>query len=181
MNTKTIAAILAVVVVGGGIWYASSNGAKTGDSITGAQDESETTLEESTVVANPAELAGKGGQYKCTFSMTDPNADSSGTVYIEGKKFRGDFTSTVKAVNQTVNTYSISDGAYSYTWTGNTNTGFKLPVVNTGSGSGAMSGSMDFSAFGASTSWKCVGAKFDASTFTPPSNITFMESPAVKK
>ncbi len=175
---KTTAAVVAVLVVIGIIWAASSNGGTSDKSLTGSQTGAQANLPEGTVISNPSELASKGGQYKCTFSMTDSNADASGTIFIDGNKFRGDFKSTVKTVNQTVNTYTISDGSYSYTWTGNTNTGFKVPVVNKGTGGTAMSGNMDFTAFGANTSWKCVSAKLDAATFALPTTINFIQSPA---
>lgn len=179
---KTAGAILAAVVVIGGIWYVSSkDAAPATESVVGSQTETEATLTEGTTVSNPSELAAKGGQFKCTFSMVDPNTTSSGTVYIEGDKVRGDFVSTVKAVNQTVETHTLSDGSYSWTWTGNTNTGFKFPVIKGGYGGGGTSGGMDFSAFGANTSWKCVSAKFEASTFAVPTTVNFIQgAPATK-
>ena len=173
---KVVIGFVVAIALVSGIWY-MSNSSKNGGAENGMEDSS-STKEEVMSVGSVSELAAKGGQYKCTFSIVDPNADSSGTVYIDGKKFRGDFTSTVKAINQTVSTHSLSDGAYSYTWTENTNTGFKVPVISTGSGSGAMSGTMDFSAFGAQGNWQCAGAKFDETTFAIPANINFIESPA---
>lgn len=176
---KAVIGFVGAIVLISGIWYVSSNSKNIG---TESALETE-SLQEGEVmnVGSINELAAKGGQYKCTFSMTDPNAESSGIVYIEGKKFRGDFTSTVKVINQTVATHILSDGTYSYTWTDNTNTGFKLPVVSTGSGSGAMSGTMDFSAFGAQGDWQCEGAKFDGTTFTIPADINFVENPTAKQ
>lgn len=180
---KILGIIVAVLVVGVGAWFVSQ-----GKDVTTREDASgtETSLEKEAEVStgdavqgSPEELARKGGKYVCTFDMKDPNADSSGTVYIEGEKFRGDFKSTVKALGQTIESHSISDTAFVYTWTSASPLAMKTPVVKGSSGAGGtMTGSMNFTAQGANTSWKCASGTFDASVFSLPAGIQFIEAPS---
>ncbi len=126
---------------------------------------------------SPEELAKKGGKFTCTFDIKTAQSDSSGIVYIDGKNFRGDFTSSIKAVGMTIDSHSVSDGAYAYSWSSASPMGFKAAVTpSSGSPySGMMSGSM--SANGADANWKCQAASFGADKFVVPSNITFTEAP----
>jgi hypothetical protein len=190
---KIFAIVIAVAALGGGVWYMSSSKAVEKQSAmteattlasadaTSAQTSSQASTPGEKVTGSPEELAKKGGQYKCTFSIKDPNTESSGTIYIDGKKFRGDFTSYIKVVNQSAESHSISDGDFSYSWTSVSPIGYKVPLIDNGNGagSGAMSGSLSMN--GANSSWNCVVEKFGSEKFALPADIKFMQSPATPK
>lgn len=95
-----------------------------------AQDEQVGTFEGST-----KELMARGGNYKCTFTQDVENSKSTGTVYISGTKLRGDFMSVVTAEGSTLNieSHTISDGAFMWTWSSMMPTGFKMKVDQTAS------------------------------------------------
>lgn len=176
---KTTTAVLAAIVVIGGLWYVSSKDKTTSENITSSQTETQATTGETITISNPSDLATKGGQYKCTFNMVDPNTELSGVVYVDGKKYRGDFVTTVKAVDQTVTTHSLSDGGFAYTWNNNTNTGFKFSVAGLGEKGMPVSTGIDFS-MGVNAQWKCGVTKLDIATFAVPRGINFSQLPVGK-
>lgn len=190
MYIKIIALIVGAAAIGGGTWYAKSH--SSAPQITQEAIVATTTVQTSAEIQTSAattttgtlsEIMAKGGDYLCTFTMKDPNTESKGSVYISGKKFRGNFESHVKVANMTVISSSINDGQFIYTWTSASPMGFKVPVSAQahGTGGAAMSGSMDFTAQNASTKYKCDAWKSDTSLFILPTHIQFMESPAGKK
>ena len=178
---KILGIIVAILVIGGGAWFISQGkdtATMEGVSTTETSTQKESDVSTGDVVqGSPEELARKGGKYICTFDMKDPNAESSGTVYIEGEKFRGDFKSVVKALGQTIESHSISDTDFVYTWTSASPLAMKTPVVKSTGANGTLEGNMNFASLGAQTSWKCTSAKFDASVFAVPAGMQFIETP----
>jgi len=119
-------------------------------------------------------LMEKGGSYICTFINNTQIEESTGTVYISGKKIRGDFISKVSIPGlpsmDDINTYMISDGESSYTWSSMSGEGYKVPIAE-----------QDKTVTQSDTSvptnqeldYKCVAWVADQSKFSLPTNITF--------
>ncbi|MES2471138.1 MAG: hypothetical protein V4526_02825 [Patescibacteria group bacterium] len=189
---KLIAIIVAVIVVGGGIWLVSSkdntpvdNNVPVGIQSNGSQDKvgqpdqkTPTSLEEAMV---------SGGQYTCTFNTDDPNAHTRGTFYIDGEKVRGDFEAYAVETGKSFITHMVSDGSFSWTWTEPATIGMKMPVIKNASASvstdgrapvqGMMTGSMSFQDGAVKTNYDCVVWNGDDSKFSIPAGLKFMEAP----
>lgn len=117
-----------------------------------------------------ADLAKRGGSWKCTVDSSTAQAASSGIVYVSGDMVRGDFTSTIQGYGSVGSHLLVNDG-YSYSWSSMMPQGIKTKVTTTGDGGTATSGS------GAdvnhSYSYDCAPWTADASLFTVPTDVTF--------
>ncbi|MDQ5883555.1 MAG: hypothetical protein QG654_469 [Patescibacteria group bacterium] len=169
--------IFSILVLGGlGFLIFSSNkkdenlSPSTNESVAESQEKEETKdFSEKTSLAR---LMEKGGDYQCTFTHETQAGDSSGTVYISGKKIRGDFVSKVSIAGLPdigdVKTFMISDGESVYTWSSMTSDGYKAPInkdVTSQDSSGVPTNQ--------ELDYKCIGWKVDQSKFSLPTNITF--------
>lgn len=126
------------------------------------------------------DLIARGGEYKCTFSSSDPNAESSGTVYIDGNLVRGDFTSSLKAGGQVAKTHMIQKDGYVYTWMDGTAQGFKLPVAATqGNAQAAAQGNYSMAMGSAVGNYACEKWNGDSAQFSVPASVNFMSAPTV--
>ncbi len=98
--------------------------------------------------------------------------DSTGTVFISGKKIRGDFVSKVSieglGAMSDIKTYMISDGESVYTWSSMTTDGYKAPVTKEVPKETHATVPTD-----QELDYKCVVWKIDESKFSLPTNITF--------
>lgn len=162
--------VLVVIVLGSiGFFIYSKSGSKSENNKDNARNV-DTTTEES-FTGSVLDLVNKGGNYECTFSHTTDVGTSNGTVYISGKKVRGNFVSNVSVVNMTVKSYMISDEASVYTWTDMTSQGYKAPVS---SGDTETNTSQSFD-YGQTLDYKCKGWVVDPSVFALPSDIEFIQ------
>ena len=109
---------------------------------------------------------------QCTF--TDTESGSSGTVYVSGGKFRGDFNSQVNGVVQS--SHMISDGQEVYVWMDALTSGFKMSMAaidktpNSGQKTVDVNKQVDYS---------CKPGSVDASRFSLPTEIKFEDVSAV--
>lgn len=166
METKTlIGIVVALIVVGGGIWYLSGHPAgTTGGTASGETAEGSGTL---------AELMKKGGAYKCEVAVKptqeNANTESSGTVYVGGGKMRGDFSTVVAALGgKAVESHMISSEGYVYTWSDLMPQGVKMKV----DASGEAPAQQGMDAYTA-VDYRCSPWSVEESRFTVPSNVTF--------
>jgi hypothetical protein len=167
---------IAVLVIGGigyAIWQLSAGDVSpSGSQATSTQS---ATQEDSAFTGSFADLAARGGEWKCTVDATANNgagtAVSAGTVYISGKKVRADFATSVPGVGN-VEAHLIADGTDTYSWSSMLPQGIKTKM--TGS-------SADFSAptsGGGSDAnqrytYDCQPAQAASSLFVPPADVTF--------
>lgn len=176
MNTKLALGILAAVVVigGGAYFYMNSNSAAPGDSMKNEEGGEMMKAEAGEFKGSVHDLMARGGDWKCDIGSQASTgagvAFSSGTVYVSGKKLKGDFSIDVPSLGN-VSAYMVSDGEYIYSWSSVMLQGFKAKVTAEGSGAG------DTSGYGfnpdVSYSYNCEPAAVDASMFTPPANVQF--------
>lgn len=163
MNTKNIILIvLVLLIVGIGIYFFMN---KSGTSAMPETASGPTSL---------TALMALGIPQKCDFSdTTNPEAQTSGTVYVSGGKSRGDFTST--AGGQTFHAHSIVESDTMYSWVEENGMGVKIAINKdqqkpTGD-------SKQFDA-GKAMDYHCSAWVPDSSKFDVPTNIKFMEMAA---
>lgn len=169
MNTNAIIGlVVAVVVVGAGVWYFGGN--NTGENM----NESMQGNEESQMGSGTfMDLMKLGGSFECTVSSEDPNSVSNGTVFVSGEKIRGDFTSTVNGTPY--DTHFINADGFIYTWSSAMPQGMKMADQGMMEGEASPSeapGSFDPSV---KVDYECNPWMADAGKFTPPSDVSFMD------
>lgn len=193
MSKGILVLVIGVIILGAGVYLFMNNpgaqepGAVVEGSTGGDTAKSVTTARE----AGSGMATGKrsltaimdGGNHKCTFASEDPNAKSSGTVYISGDQIRGDFTSVVAAARGvTLESYMLQTGGFVYTWSDASPQGVRT-AREAGSGmatgrreqaSGQASGQMSFDA-GVELDYNCTSWTPDPSKFAVPKSVTFME------
>ncbi len=171
MEPKTlIGIVVALVVVGGGIWYVSGQPAQIP-----ADGESATTGEETAEGSGTlADLMKRSGSYKCTVEVkptqANANTESSGTVYVGNGKMRGDFSTVIAAMGgKKVESHMITSDGYVYTWSDMMPQGVKVQVSAGEEGTATQAG-MDASA---AVDYHCGPWSVETSRFTVPGDITF--------
>jgi len=124
------------------------------------------------------------GSQQCTFS--DKAKTSSGTIYTDNGKMRGDFQSTNSG--KTMMTHMINDGTYIYYWTEGTKTGYKMSLAtvkeqaakitmapqnnNSGEEQSPTSGPVNMNQ---QADYSCQAWSADASKFVLPQDVTFTD------
>ncbi|KND51451.1 MAG: hypothetical protein ABA06_04050 [Parcubacteria bacterium C7867-001] len=172
MNTQTIIAlVIAVVVVGGGVWYFSSmgpQGVPNGEA--GTSNNGTGTLQS---------LMGLTGSMKCDVATAAGPSQSSGTVYITNGKMRGDFNSTSAATGEAViESHMIRSGGFMYTWSSAAPQGVKFSeeAIASASSQSSGQGSVDPNA---QVTYSCSLWAADEAQFTPPSTVSFIDMSAM--
>ncbi|MBS3903177.1 MAG: hypothetical protein KGZ30_02240, partial [Anaplasmataceae bacterium] len=129
MSSKLILwLIVAVVVIGGGVWYL---GMPQGG-VVNQEGEVENDSQDSQarkITGSIEDLLAEGESYRCNFVYESDLADSTGVVYVSGGKLKGDFETEVSALGRKVVTHLIRDGASVYTWIDGTDIGVKAPAT----------------------------------------------------
>ena len=166
MNKIIIGVVVAVVVIGGGVWYFLSQ--KGTGPISNSSTLSTESFSEKSSLKN---LVARGGSWKCTFAIDAGGTNSTGTVYVAMGKVRSDFKSVVPQVNMTIESHMISDGAYAYTWTSSMPQGFKVPIdVTTDTAVPSGSENLDYNS---ALDYNCTAWPTDENMFVLPTDITF--------
>ncbi len=121
------------------------------------------------------EFIKNGGSYKCEVKQALSDMDNSGTVYIDGERIRGDFTTI--AEGRKMDTSFIFREGYSYTWSSALpNTGFKMKVEKTATGDtkADTSGTYSWNAEQIGD-YNCVAWTVGLDKFALPRGVTFNE------
>lgn len=175
---KTLWAVIAVAVVGGGIYFATANKTvapadttQTAGDTTATQNEDGRYKQNFNETTSLSSIVSAGGSYTCTMHSSIGGADTDGTFYIANKKMRGDFSSTIKGMSASIQSHMISDGAYVYSWSDMIAQGFKAKVVTTP----ANDSSKGFD-YNQQFNYDCKAWVSDESKFTVPTTITFNEA-----
>ena len=125
MNQKVILGILAVVLVGLGIWYVSSPASPSSStSITTApaattppaQGPAPSTPAKPVGAATPSTFKGiftQSGNHECKYESIDGSTRISSVIYISGGKMRGEFRTTGVTSSANLMVYM---GGYLYSW-----------------------------------------------------------------
>ena len=180
MPTKYVAiGVVALIIIAGAFAYFSySKPADSGQAATGQEnntaDASGTeTASAGAFTGSMGDLLGRGGDWKCTFDVTNSGAHSMGTVYVSEKRLRGDFSSTLPQVKQVVDSHMIQDNGFVYVWTSLSSQGFK-----TKTSLGTEDATTKFNGQGVDINQKygynCTPWTVDAAMFTLPASVTFV-------
>lgn len=166
MNTNAIIGIVvAIVVVGGGAWYLSSDSSGTmGEGAENGTDEG------GAGASTFAALVAGGGSRTCTVTMDTNGSSSEGTVYISDGKVRGDFTSSVNG--QSMTAHMIQADGYMYSWTDAVAQGVKVSLSQAQKSGTTQNQGVDPNA---QVDYDCSAWMADSGKFAVPSNVTFME------
>lgn len=164
-----------VVVVGGGYYLMGAKTAQAPEEA-GAQTAETTSVVESAqagkFTGSVADLAMRGGSWKCTVDASTAQSISAGVTYVSDGKVRGDFTTNVQGYGS-VESHLIVDGDTVYTWSSAMPQGMKTKMVAQGAGGAATSGQ------GADANqayaYDCQPWTADVSLFVPPATVTFMQ------
>jgi hypothetical protein len=166
MNTKFLPLIvigaIAVIALGGFLFMNQNKQSSPTTETEQTQTQGANSLKEL--------LSGNASQ-ECTF--TDNEAGSTGVVFVADKKMKGDFTTTVEG--ETNKSHVIVDNNVMYTWTSDSNTGFKFtfdPEDVEEAREQAEQGAFDLNR---EVDFSCKPWNPDQNTFTPPTDVTFQD------
>lgn len=178
---KNVALVVgAIVVLGGGYFaYTKFSGKSAGNSV------AQKSVKENTIATNKTEkgtfaaLVARGEDLKCTFEYNDGANSSSGTIYItdSGKRVRGDFNVKKSAGGAMQATLVRVDG-YNHIWSSVFSQGVKTKVVAGDETKllSAKDGGVD-----ENTEFDCTSWTVDASKFTLPEGVKFMDMSAMQQ
>ena len=117
------------------------------------------------------------GPSQCTVTVDQSGVQSQGIVVVAGGKMAGDFATDVDG--QMMHTYLINDGATVYTWSDQSAQGFKVPVTTTSATSSASGSESQLASATTPAEYSCQPWVEDASIFTPPASVTFVDPSAM--
>ncbi len=172
--------ILLGLVLVVGVVLIVKGGAKKDDVAVETTDDS--VAEEETSAENPGvfngsmkDLLARGGSHKCTFSQEVDNSKSTGTVYISGKKMRGDFATLETTTNMNMESHMISDGEFAYVWSAAMPMGMKMKIDMGTESPENVSQGMDYDQ---KLDYSCEAWVADETKFSVPTEIKFSELPS---
>lgn len=164
MNMKLVGIIVAVAVVGGGIYaFTGSNGTSV--------DENSSEKELQTFGA----LVARGESVECTFEHDDGINMSNGVAYMTdgAERIRGDFT--VIHNGETMEGHMIRKDGYNYVWGSFYPQGVKMRVTEENRNE-FVSGNDDGEAtIDENTEFECTSWRVDDSKFDLPAGIEFID------
>ena len=121
---------------------------------------------------------------KCTYDINEDNLHFQGISYIADKKYRSEVLMKDQD-NNTIETYSINDGQWMYTWGMMENKGMKLKMdalenMNTEKETDTDSSyENNAEMYDKILDYKCTSWKADNNYFLPPTNIDFEDQTAI--
>ena len=178
-NIGIIVAVVTVVAVGGYFMMNQSQGpAGPGGEGPGGQNAALTGGARSL-----KDLMASGGSQKCTFAFEDEASRSSGVVYFANGKMRGDYESLAKVQGETMESHSISDGEYMYSWSSAMSQGMKVKFADFAAGDAGApeSGRQSAVGYDQKMDYDCGAWGADASVFVPPASVEFIDASALMK
>ncbi len=168
MNTNLIIGVIAaVVVIGGGAWYMSTKA--PGDTKEGTE-----VSTEGAGSATFAEFIAMGGSRECDVTVDNEHAPATGVVFVSGADVRSDFvTRPTTAGGSEITAHMLRTNGYVYTWTDAMPQGVKIKETATmQSGEEGQSQGVSMES---KVDYDCRPWTPDASKFSVPANITFMD------
>lgn len=174
-TVKVVIGLVALAVVG---WAIVAGTNKNPDGILQENTDGESAVDEGAFSGNLFDLTRRGGNQKCTWSVSTDEYEGTGTAYVAGNKFRSDMTGSSQGVAFAA--YSISDGEYLYSWSDMAPFGVKMSVAAAEAQQAeAMEGGPAYdpgpSDFNLDYNFDCERWSVDASVFVPPTSVEFSE------
>ncbi|KXK10993.1 MAG: hypothetical protein UZ22_OP11002000519 [Microgenomates bacterium OLB23] len=191
-TTLVIVALTLALLIAGAFMYMkkSPNAATTGATNTSepANTDRETQIPSDTSLIATGKntlmnLMSMGKDIECTFEYaTEGKAASKGTMYVSGKRVRGQFETMVDG--KTTTTQMLQDGAYMYMWGTSMPEGLKIaiPVITPGSDTPTTNApSNQYFDANQQMDVACKPWTADSATFTLPSDVTFRDLSSMMK
>jgi len=168
MKKQLLIGIAAVLVLGGGYFFYSQSSGKPANNNQPISGMVKGTLQD---------LFARETSMQCKFSYDDEGNKSEGTVYLSGKKMRGDFALS-QSDGKSMQSHVIRDDVYGYTWLEGQKQGTKLKIEKSDE---VMEKSEDkkddelFAIDNKEVDYDCKAWNVDSSMFKPPANINFQD------
>lgn len=182
MDKKNIAIIAVILVLALGTGAYFFLGKKTTSTNTNGENMAgNVTSDNGSFSGTLKDLILSGKNYNCTYNMTDEGGNKlEGEVFVasSGNKLSGQFTNIQPDGTTTVSNM-ISDGEYTYTWTPDTNKGYKIkinPEDNSLYGTGDNTQNDQAVNENQNIDYNCHAWVVDNSKFTPPTNVEFTDT-----
>jgi uncharacterized protein YxeA len=168
---KTIILILVVgVIVFGGYYLINKN--KTQDIsqvVNQIESESPATEEPTSKKMSFSEFVKQSGSYQCSVKQSTSDFDSSGTVYVNDGRMRGEFETIAEGIN--IKSYIIMKDGFIYTWSSaSPKIGFKMAIKTDVENANSQNYSWNPEQIG---DYDCSFWLLDESQFAVPTNIKF--------
>jgi hypothetical protein len=173
MNAKVVGLLVGLLVIIG-LAYMLMNG--SGDIANTEQSPSSSPSEQaSNQTGSLRGLMSMSSPQECTFSDTEANGSTSGTVFVANGKMRGDFSTT--ASGQTTLSHMIVMNDTSYVWTDSMAQGMKMSFSSMESNAQAQQNqSVDVNK---NVNYSCKSWAPDDGRFQLPGNIQFTDMSAM--
>lgn len=172
MQKKLIILVILVVAVVGGYFVLGGNKEVKNEEFGNVKEEEQTAGKKMAF----SQFLKQGGAYKCEVKQSMSDFENSGTMYVNGKTLRGEF-STV-AEGKKMDSSFISREGYTYTWSSMTpGMGFKMKTVENievPDTNVDINGNYAWSADQIGD-YNCENWVVDASKFETPKDVTFTE------
>lgn len=175
-----VAAIVIILILGVGAFLMMGKSKQASQSTTAMP---EAKQEETSQKGSIKGLLAAGKNAMCTFSYSDTQGETSGTIYVSGKKMNGDFTTKTTDGKQMDN-HMVQDDTYIYSWSSAIPQGTKMKIPSeemaspSPASSGAKTEGVDLNK---NVDYKCSPWDADNSKFVPPSSVTFMDISSFSK
>lgn len=157
MNKNLFIGITVLFLLGGGYFYFSKSPANPIKKVVSGL-----------IKGNIQDLFARGANLQCTFKYDDENNMTDGTVYLSGKKMRGDFSLTQND-GKIMKSHVIRDDVYGYTWLEGQEQGTKIKIETSEKKEDL------FALDDKKNNYDCKSWNVDSSLFTPPANIKFQD------
>ncbi|MDQ5962566.1 MAG: hypothetical protein QG653_373 [Patescibacteria group bacterium] len=120
------------------------------------------------------EIFARGGSQKCTYTIIENGITSSATIYLSGEKMRVDSQTTTNGKAE--NARMLLTNNIMYVWGDGMPQGIKMPIpdANTPTSQNTQ-GTVQMVDLDKEMNYSCSPWSADASYFTPPTNIKFMD------
>ncbi len=173
-----IAAVIVVILILAGAFYVLGKSKKSQTEIPTSQATEAPSSEQSGTIKS---LLSMGKDVACDVSYTVEQNETSGKVYVSGKKMSADF-SIKTSDGKTMDNHMIQDETYIYSWSSAVPQGTKMKIeaINA-SPTPATSGQPASMNVDQQVQYKCSPWGVDSSKFTPPTNVQFMDLSTITK
>jgi hypothetical protein len=176
MNTKLLLIIAAIfVIAGSAAAYFLTRSDDGSQASTDDQSQTDTIAGSDEEPVSLKQLLASNKSLQCQYSYSDGDSNSSGVVYIDNSRARGQATS--QSGETTATTYNfIQDGDYNYAWQEGATEGFKIAMSDIDevepSAETTPAEPVDQDAL---YSYDCQDWGVDDAVFTPPADVTFTD------
>lgn len=173
-----ILVVAIAAAVGGGVYYTKKQSGKP----LMMKGEEKTKVEGSSNASMRAKgslraLLSLGGSQKCLITGTSAQSSTSGTVYVSGSMFRGDFTSNMEGRGE-VQSHMIRTGNDVFVWSGSQGAKMNIDAIQSAGSSaqGQAQGQVDVNQ---EVDYECESWNKDEAMFAVPTNINFVDIAAM--